>query len=88
MATTRAQKNRAIRQESLREKLQGAQYLVHLHKIADELDDAEITATRANAIKARADIYFKLLNKLLPDVKAIEVSGEGGDPVVVRISNA
>jgi len=69
----RAEQNRKIRREALREELKSREYLRQIHKLieAKTIDDVQIS-------KFRVDAYFKLLAKTLPDVKAIELTGEDG----------
>ena len=78
MAKTRAQENRAIRQEALREELSNKGLLVHVLDIAKELQepDSVLESTDIQRLKAAADINLKLINKYLPDIKAVEHSGQ------------
>lgn len=43
--------------------------------------NSELEALEIQRLKAAADIKLKLINKYLPDLKATEVTGEGGGPV-------
>ena len=74
---TRARENRKIRKEALREELKSREYLRQIHGLLDrDWDSARVAET-----KAKLDAYFRLLNKTLPDVKSVEVTGEDGGPV-------
>jgi len=72
-----AEENKKIRRESLREELKSREYLRQIHKILDTKDDDLNTQTA----KLKLDGYFKLLAKTLPDTKAIELTGEDGNPI-------
>ena len=77
MPTTRAQENRAIRQEELRAKLSAGGHLQHAIESIRKMDEAEDDfSVRKN--KAVFDSHMKLVTKYLPDLKATEVTGEGG----------
>ena len=89
MATTRANKIRAERQEALREMLSKkctVQQVIEIsNKIAElesELDPVEVTR-----LKAAAEIKMKLISKYLPDVKAVEISGEGGGDLQITVAD-
>ena len=73
----RAEENRKIRRESLREELKSREYLRQIHKIIESDDIPDIPVA-----KLRVDSYFKLLAKTLPDVKAIEMTGEDGKDLI------
>ena len=80
MGTTAANKNRAIRQEALREQLSNQGHVQHVTDIAKKLTDLEndLDSTQVQRLKSAADIKLKLIGKYLGDVKAIELSGDGG----------
>jgi hypothetical protein len=68
------QRRREARTLDLRERIRGNAYLRVLEGIAaraDSLGEKEVSAYRL-----KADIYLRLLAKVLPDLKAIEYSGE------------
>lgn len=85
MAATNAHKQRAIRQDALREWLSEkctAQHLVdNINKI-EELDP-ESDTFRNNLDKYRVanEQRLKVLGKYLPDLKSSEFTGEGGGPI-------
>ena len=81
---TRAQQNRAIRQEELRQKLAAGGHLELAIELADKLsnvnDNKELDVPRA---KAAFDARMKLINKYMPELKATELSTDGENPLVV-----
>lgn len=63
-------------QDEVRSKIQASQLVNRLHKVA--MGDVDADPTQVSAAKA-------LLNKVLPDLKAVEVGGSGEDgEIVVR----
>jgi hypothetical protein len=76
--TTRNTKNRAIRQEALREQLAAGGHLQHVLDIAEKLSNEinDLDSLMVQRLKAAADIKCKLISKYLPDLKAMEISGE------------
>lgn len=89
MAKTRAQENRAIRQEALREWLSEkctAQHFVdNLEKI-EKLDPVEDAfANKLNKLKTANEQRLKVMNKYLPDLKSTELTGDGGEPIKASI---
>jgi len=98
----RMEKNRAIRQEALREQIKAdqlvRQILVRVGKLDSLIpEEPAIEATddqwkeygkklsaikpQAEAIKAANDASLRLLNKVLPDLKAVELSQDPDNPV-------
>lgn len=75
MADERQSKSRLEWQESKRLKIQGASVINRLinHTLAEE---DLMSASQVNAARI-------LLNKVVPDLKSIELTGEGGGPVKV-----
>jgi len=87
MAATNPAKQRAMRQESLRDLLSKQK---HLEKAVDnivkiEQQGASMETNELNALKYATEARIKLLGKYLPDLKATEVTGEGGDGLVVSL---
>lgn len=70
---TRAQKNRSVRRESLREELKSREYLRQVHAILKDLGEKGMHPNEVVRLKTRMQGYFNLLSKTLPDVKAIEL---------------
>jgi hypothetical protein len=83
----RAAKNRAIRHEALREQIQADQLIRQTLARIAKLDDGRQDANQVTAIRAANDASLRLLAKVLPDVKSVEVTGEGGGPVAYTFVN-
>ena len=69
---TRAQKNREIRQEALREQLSNKGLVQHVIEISKKLAKADVDQTRVQALKASADISLKLIDKYLPNLQTVD----------------
>lgn len=84
MAATRANKNRQIRQEALREQLAEQCRVQHIVDNINKLETqgSHMETNEIQATKAAIDARLRLLNKYLPDLKSQEVTGEGGGPVL------
>lgn len=82
---TRAQSNRRIRQEALRDQLANQGHVQHVLDITDELRDLgnELNSTEVQRLRAAADIKLKLIDKYLPSIKPIEITGEEGEAIKV-----
>lgn len=80
MAMTRAQQNRSIRQEALREQLSKQKLVEKVTDSIEKLDklDEDLDSVKVQRLKAAIDSRLKLINKYLPDLKATEHTGEGG----------
>ena len=89
MAKTRAQQNRAIRQETLREWLSKkctAQHLVENIIKIEELDvEDSHFGNQLNKLRVANEQRLKILGKYLPDLKSTEHTGEGGNPLTILI---
>lgn len=74
----RAQQNKAIRKEALREQLSAQGHVQHVNDIADKLLDLtkELDQVEVQRLKAAADIKNKLISKYLPDLKSVEKTQE------------
>lgn len=85
MAATNAAKNRAIRQDSLREMLSKKctveQVLRNVKKMEEQ--GKEMESVELQALRAATDTRVKLLNKYIPDLKSMELVGDGGGPIEV-----
>lgn len=75
---SRANENKRIRQEALREKLAQGGHIQHVVDIAKKLTDLgnELKNQEVNRLKIAADIKLRLINKYLPDLKAVEMTNE------------
>lgn len=69
---SRANENKRIRQEALREQLSVGGHIQHVIDNAKKLQDLdeELDSLKIQRLKAAADIKMKLINKYLPDLKA------------------
>lgn len=96
MARTQAQKNRAERQEALREYLNER---IRLGKVIENIekieglsfdpdgDYKELSAVQFDLqkLKTANEQRLKLINKYLPELKSQELTGEGGEPFVIHV---
>ena len=75
---TTAQTNKRIRQEALREQLSKQAHVQHVIDISEKLQslDKELEQTEITRLKYAADLKLKLINKYLPDLKAMEIEGD------------
>ena len=87
MAQTRAVKNRAIRQEALREQLSKQKHVEHIIDICNELNDLTkpLEVSDINRKKIVIDTKMKLINKYLPDLKNVEIANDGGGELVIKL---
>jgi len=67
-----ADKRRAERKEALREFLQGQKYIEAIHATLDN----PLTSDELGVAKFKTETRLKLLAKVLPDLKAVEVSAD------------
>ena len=81
MARTRAQENRAIRQEAMREQLSKQKHhekVIELLQEINELHNAEEDVDKSFILECRKveiSTHLKLVNKYIPDLKAVEHDG-------------
>lgn len=71
-STTYGEKRRAEKKEALREFLQGQKYLEAIHATLEK----PLTNDELQVEKFKTETRFKLLAKVLPDLKAVEVSAD------------
>ncbi len=92
------------KQDELREKLQCGEYLRQIEKISQDLEkinrllkrerkklnanETGTVKTRILALKTRADINFKRLAKVLPDLKMISLEDENGNNPLAGLIDA
>jgi len=86
MGQTVAQRNRAVRQEALREQLQAQGHLQHVIDLLDKISnlDDKLDSAEIQRLKITVDTKLKLIGKYLPDLKATEITGEGGGELVTK----
>lgn len=86
--------------KQLRESIQGRHLLLSIEDIVKRLtsgveltvdpppgvdpDTVSLSNDRISALRAALDAHFKLLNKVLPDLKAVELTGADGGPLQVE----
>jgi len=79
---------REIRQKDLRQRIADSNILTDVFDLTDKLSalgtdtEGEPNAARVGALRASADIKMKLMNKVLPDLKAQEIAISGNLPVI------
>lgn len=77
---TRSQKLRAETQEDLRSRLSG---IALIKAIYDEVDTPAVDEFDLANKKWKTEVRIKLLSKVLPDLKAIELSGNQDQPLKI-----
>ena len=85
VAKTKAQLNRQVRQEALRDQLSQQGHEQYISEIISNLSDPEMEydSLWVQRLKAAADLRLKLMAKYIPDLKSQELTGpEGGDLVI------
>ena len=70
MGNTNASKRKQLVKEALRDRIDGMRRLGIIEKLLDESWPAQ----QVPEIKAKLDAHFKLLGKVLPDLRSVEVS--------------
>jgi len=85
MAMTRAQMNKKVRQDSLRDQLSAQGHVQHVVDSIDKLEqlDEELDSTQVQRIRAAIDSRLKLVDKYLPSLKSIELTGDEDSPVAI-----
>jgi len=78
---SRAEQNKAIRQEALRESLAAGGHIQHVLEICNELNDLQIEMDATDVQRKRAviDTKLKLVTKYLPDLRSVELSNANGE---------
>ncbi len=76
---SRADANKAIRQEALREQLANKGLLQKVIEDAEKIAnlDEELDHLEVTRLKAAADLRLKVINKYLPDLKSAELEVKG-----------
>ena len=85
VAKTKAQLNRQMRQEGLRDFLSQQKLIEQVIEIANKLrePEEEYDALDIQRMRTAAELNLKLTSKFLPDLKSTELTGpEGGDLVI------
>lgn len=83
MAGVRNTKQRAVRQEALREQLAAQGHIQHVIDIINKVSDenCHIETEMVARYKIAIDAKLKLINKYCPDLKQAEIVGEDGGPL-------
>lgn len=78
---SRAQANRAIRADALREQLSNGGHAQHVLEITEKLTDLtnELTPIEVTRLKAAADLKMKIVDKYLPSPQTIDTRVETVD---------
>ena len=85
VAKTKAQLNRQMRQEGLRDFLAQQKLIEKVIEISNKLiePEEEYDALDIQRMRTAAELNLKLASKFLPDLKSTELTGpEGGDLVI------
>ena len=77
--------NKKIRQEALREQLSSQGHVQHVVDSIDKLEqlDEELDSTQVQRIRAAIDSRLKLVDKYLPSLKSVELTGDEDNPVAI-----
>ncbi len=88
MAETRAQLNRKVRKEALREQLAAQGHVQHVVDILEKLGNpaSDVEAEMLERYKVVLNAKFKLISKYLGDDKSIEVTGDPEAPLLTGIA--
>ena len=84
-----AQQHKHARQESLRELLSKQGHLQHIIDMVDKIRDLDqhLDNDHHSRLKTAIDTKMKLINKYLPDLKAVDlnVAGDEDHPLIVEV---
>jgi ATP-dependent exoDNAse (exonuclease V) alpha subunit len=84
-------RNRLARQDALREYMQergSVQYLFDIIEKIEKLDPESETFSQDLAKYSKVvDVRHKMLGKYLPELKATEITGEGGGDLQITVSD-
>jgi len=84
MAKTTKQNIRAKRQEDHRARLSEGQHLRYVIENIDKIQKLKPSKTstfQLAKLKTATELSLRLVSKFLPDLKAMELTGEGGGPM-------
>ena len=84
---SRAQANREIRQNALREQLASKGLIQQVIAISEKLQDfdSKLDQLETTRLKYAADLNLKLINKYLGDIKSNEHTGEDGSALTIQV---
>ena len=85
---SRAAKNKQIRKEALRDQLSQQKHIEHVVDITEKLSklENEFDNLEVQRLKIAAELKLKLINKYLPDLKAVELTGKDGSDFIIRLT--
>ena len=86
MAKTTKQAMKQVRQENHRQKLSEGKHLQYAIESIDKIEKLKASDTSAfelNKWKIAAELRLKLVDKYLPQLKGVEVSGPDGGPLQI-----
>ena len=78
---------RAVRAEDLRERISGGNLITRLEKIQGDLlavHTVELDAVQVQRLGKAAEISLRLLGKILPDLKSVEVTKRTEDVITIE----
>ena len=80
---TRAQANKRVRQEALREQLANKGLVQKVIEDSEKIGDLDnnLDASDVNRLKVANELRMKLISKYLPDLKSTELTGDPEAPV-------
>ena len=87
MAKTKAQLNRQMRQEGLRDFLAQQKLIEKVIEISNKLiePEEEYDALDIQRMRTAAELNLKLTSKFLPDLKSTELTGPDGGDLVIAV---
>jgi hypothetical protein len=81
---------RRERQDAIREGIRNSRALEHLVELEDTLrllmESDATTGAQVAAARALMDSYWRRINKILPDLRAIELTGADGGAVQLSVA--
>lgn len=85
MGATKKSKEREVRRDELRRYISEQGKVHYIFETIGKLEDLSnpLEPVEVQRLGKAIDSRLKLLNKYLPDIKAVEVSGEDGAPMTV-----
>ena len=87
MKKSRAIENRAIRQEALRDQLASQGHVQHAVDLIEKFKDSDtkLESDMIQRYRIALDGHLALIKKYLPDLKAMELTGEGGGDINITL---
>ena len=83
-ADTRANRNRKVRQDALRDQLSKQKHVEEVIEIAKELGKSTTEPKDVTRLKVKADLHLALIKKYIPDLKQMELTGDEENPLSVN----